>query len=111
MEKITKYRNYIKQIINEYGNYKPAYGHVQVELICDTENDHYQVVRAGWNGDTRIYGCILHFDIINNKIWIQYNGTEIDVANELVELGVPKEDIVLAFHAPYKRQYTGFAIN
>jgi hypothetical protein len=32
------------------------------------------------------------------------------MANELVALGVPKEDIVLAFHAPYKRQYTGFAV-
>lgn len=31
--------------------------------------------------------------------------------NELVEWGVPKEDIVLAYHAPYKRQYTGFAVD
>jgi hypothetical protein len=28
----------------------------------------------------------------------------------LVALGVPKEDIVLAFHAPYKRPYTGFGV-
>ncbi|HEX6384245.1 MAG TPA: element excision factor XisI family protein, partial [Anaerolineae bacterium] len=35
---------------------------------------------------------------------------EIDIANELVKSGVPKEDIVLAFHAPYKREYTGFAV-
>ena len=46
----------------------------------------------------------------NGKIWIQHDGTEIGVANELVEWGVPKEDIVLAYHAPYKRQYTGFAV-
>jgi hypothetical protein len=32
------------------------------------------------------------------------------MANELVELGVPKEDIILAFHAPYKRPYTGFGV-
>ncbi len=25
--------------------------------------------------------------------------------------GVGKEDIVLAFHAPYKRPYTGFAVD
>lgn len=37
--------------------------------------------------------------------------TEVGVANELVELGVPKEDIVLAYHAPYQRKYTGFAVN
>ncbi len=36
--------------------------------------------------------------------------TETGVANELVEMGVPKHDIILAFHAPYKRQYTGFGV-
>ena len=48
--------------------------------------------------------------IKDEKIWIQYDGTEIGTANELVELGVPKEDIILAFHAPYKRPYTGFGV-
>ncbi|MEH1983534.1 element excision factor XisI family protein [Nostoc sp.] len=28
------------------------------------------------------------------------------MANELVEAGVPKQDIVLAFKAPYKRKFT-----
>ena len=33
--------------------------------------------------------------------------TDLDIANELVALGVPKEDIVLAFHAPYKKTVYG----
>ena len=45
----------------------------------------------------------MHLDIIDGKIWIQHDGTEIGVANELVEMGVPKEDIVLAYHPLYKR--------
>jgi hypothetical protein len=40
------------------------------------------------------------------KIWIQSDGTEIGVANELVEAGVPQQDIVLAFKSPFKRQFT-----
>jgi hypothetical protein len=43
-------------------------------------------------------------------IWIQYDGTEEGIANRLVELGVPREDIVLAFHPPYKRPYTDFVV-
>ncbi|NEO03045.1 MAG: XisI protein, partial [Moorea sp. SIO3I7] len=38
-------------------------------------------------------------------------GTEIGFANELVKLGVPKTDIVLAFQEPAVRQYTDFAVN
>jgi XisI protein len=32
------------------------------------------------------------------------------VANELVEEGIPKEDIVLADRSPFIRQYDGFAV-
>ena len=47
-------------------------------------------------------------DIKDGKIWIQHDGTERGVANELVELGVPKEDIVLAYQPVYKRPYAQF---
>lgn len=110
MAKLDKYRNYIQQILKEYAGHKPSYGEVEVLQVFDTERDHYQVIHAGWDKDRRVYGCPIHMDIKNHKIWIQYNGTEIDFGEELVSLGVPKEDIVLAFQAPYKRQYTGFGI-
>ncbi|MEH2034454.1 MAG: element excision factor XisH family protein [Nostoc sp.] len=31
-------------------------------------------------------------------------------ANELISRGIPKKDIVLAFHSPFKRQFTEFAV-
>ena len=52
-----------------------------------------------------------HHHIIDGKIWIQQDGTEIGSANELVELGVPKHDIVLGFDPPNLRHYTDFAVN
>ncbi len=47
----------------------------------------------------------------NGKIWIQHNTTEIDIAEELVNLGVPKHDIVIGFHSPFKRQFTEDVVN
>ncbi len=111
MANITQYQIYIEDILKRYGQYKPAYGDVEVETIVDREHQHYELATVGWNHDQRICGYILHIDIKDDKIWIQHDGTEEGVANELVALGVPKDDIVLAFHAPYIRQYTGFAIN
>jgi hypothetical protein len=43
------------------------------------------------------------------KVWIQRDFTEEGVASELVDLAVPKTDIVLGFKPPYMRQFTGFA--
>jgi len=94
----------------EYAQYKPSYGDIEVQAILDAENDHYQLVNVGWNGNRRIHGCVLHIDIKNGKIWIQHDGTENGIADELTRLGVPKEQIVLAFHSLYKRQFTGFAV-
>lgn len=82
----------------------------KVQLIFDTERDRYQVVHLGWEQQKRVYGCVIHVDIKDGKIWIQRDRTEIGVANELVAAGVSKEDIVLAFKSPYLRQFTEFAV-
>lgn len=50
-------------------------------------------------------------DLKGDKIWIQRDGTEIGIANQLLDAGVAKQDIVLGFQAPYKRQFTEFAID
>ena len=104
------YRTFIEQILREYGQYKPNYGEVDLQLVLDRERDHYHLMSVGWDGYERIRGSILHIDIKDGKIWIQHDGTEEGIANRFLEWGVPPQDIVLAFHAPYKRKYTGFAV-
>ena len=82
---------------------------LETDLIFDVDRDRYQVVHVGWSNKRRVYGCILHLDIKDGKIWIQYDGTEGGIALELVDHGV-QHDIVLAFHSPFKRQFTEFAV-
>ena len=103
MEKIEKYRTYIEQLLTKYGSYKPAHGDVERQLLFDRERDHYQLCICGWEDSQRVRGCLLHLDLKQGKIWIQHDSTESNIATELVTLGVPKEDIVLAFHPPYLR--------
>jgi len=55
------------------------------------------------------YCTLISIDIKGEKIWIQHNGTESGIADELVLPGIPKSDIVMGFQAPYKRKPTGFA--
>ncbi|MEZ5449791.1 MAG: XisI protein [Thiolinea sp.] len=109
MEKIDQYRQWVMQILEKYAQFKPAYGDVEMHLLFDKERDRYQLMTVGWRDYERYHGSILHVEIRDGLIWIEHDGTEGGIANELVELGVPKTDIVLAFHAPYKRKFTGFA--
>ncbi len=41
---------------------------------------------------------------------MQRDETEDGVTRELLEAGIPKQDIVLAFHPEDVRPYTGYAI-
>lgn len=47
---------------------------------------------------------------MDGKVWVQRDGTEDGIANELVQAGIAKEDIVLGFHKPAVRPYTGSAV-
>ncbi|MBD2411533.1 XisI protein [Nostoc calcicola FACHB-389] len=111
MGKIEKYRHLVKQILEKYASYKFSSAEIEVMPVFDLERDRYQVVSAGWKDERRIYGCSVHIDIKDGKIWIQHDGTEIGFADELVNLGVPREDILLAYHSPFMRQFDGFAVS
>ena len=111
MARIDEYRNHIEELLNEYASYKTPYGDIENETIFDRERDHYQLVSVGWDKNERVVGTSFHLDIKDGKIWIQQDNTDARIAEELVARGVPKEHIVLAFQAPYKRKYSGFAEN
>jgi len=110
MDKLDVYRQIVQEILTEHGKIQPVYGEILMKLLFDVERDRYQLLRTGWQGDRRVFGALIHIDLEDGKIWIQYDGTEIGVANELTEKGIPKTDIVLAYHSPFMRQYNGFAI-
>ncbi|MBL1199774.1 MAG: XisI protein [Nostoc sp. GBBB01] len=108
---LEQYRQYIKYLLSERqkrASTSRNYEEYEVPTIFDEQQDHYQLLYVGWRGNKRDFGCILHLDIKNGKIWIQHDGTEEGIANRLVEMGVPKQDIILAFHEPYVRQFTEF---
>lgn len=111
MDKIERYRQYILQLLTDKAKFSLSNKDIETQTIFDTKHDHYQLVHAGWQNQRRIYGCFLHLDLKDGKVWIQHNGTEIDIARELVDLGVDKKDIVLAFHDPFMRQFTEYAVN
>jgi XisI protein len=111
MDKLAQYRIYIQQILNHYSQFRPIVGDTERFVSFDCDRDHYQLFTVGWNQYQRIYGCLIHIDIRGGKIWIQYDGIEKGVANDLIELGVPKQDIVLAFKSESMRKYTDFAVN
>lgn len=112
MDRINQYRQIIRLVLKDYVNISYANVDVQNQSAFDPETDQYIIISVGWDkkNQKRIHGCLIHIEIKNSKVWIQRDGTEDGIANELVAAGIPKEDIVLGFHEPSVRPYTGFAV-
>ncbi len=111
MDTLENYRKIIQQVLIEYTKIPYAYGQIEIKMIIDRNSDHYLIMNMGWENKKRIHGCLVQVDIINSKIWIQRDGTEHGLANELVNAGIPKDHIVLGFHPTEIRQYTEYAVN
>ena len=109
MDTLESYRNIIQSLLTAYAAIPIKNGSIDCYTVFDTKQDHYQVMNVGWDGDRRAYGCVLHLDIIEGKIWVQQNMTEMRIAEKIVEQGVSREKIVLGFQHPNMRPYTDYA--
>ena len=109
MEKVDKYRQVIQTFLKDYVSVPVANGEIESYTVFDVADDHYQVMSVGWRGHCRVFGCVLHLDINDEKVWLQHISTEVRVGHELMAMGVAREDIVLGFQPPALRQYTEFA--
>ena len=110
MDTLDNYRKIIQKVLTEYSQLPYAYGELERQLIIDQSTNHYLLITIGWENKRRVHGCLIHLEIINDKVWIQRDGTETGIANELVNAGIPKNYIVLAFQPTDIRQYTEFAV-
>ena len=111
MDKVVKYRQLIKDLLNNYAS--PNMGDnkdLEEQLIFDDERGHYQLMSVGWQNNKRIYFCLLHLDIKNHKIWLQENSTDYDIVEDLIKLGVPNSDVVIGFLPTNVRKFTDFAV-
>lgn len=111
MDKIKKYQDIIIAYLEEYAKIIPAnLPDVENKVITDRQNNHFQLLRIGWQGELYVFTVVFHFDIKDGKIWFQRNITEREVVDDFMKKGVAREDIVLGFRPPYARPHSGFAV-
>jgi len=112
MDKLTHYQDVIKNILTEYDRIFAQVPDPDIDeiLMFDDERNQYLWFNIGWKDSRRIKAVSVYVRIKNEKIYIEEDWTEDGIATELLREGVPKEDIVLAFHEPESRKFTEFAI-
>lgn len=100
-KKVEHYKNCVKELLSSYESLRTE--HSQVELLFDDERMHYMAVRVGWTNRKRLHLCLMHIDICDDKIIIQCNNTEDVIVTELMEMGIPRQQICSGFLPPEVR--------
>lgn len=112
MDKPVAYAAIVREALSK----SPYYVHgsknkeIETELLCDDSTGQYMLLDVGWRDDKRTLHPLIYIRIKDDKIWLEEDWTEDGIADDLLRAGVPKDDIVLAFHSPELRAYSDFAV-
>ena len=98
MDKTIKYQEAILNLFEEYDRFWGHSGGLKNRIIADTKQNAFVMIAFGWqNEETYTHLLCFHIEIINGKVWVHENNTEALIVNELIEKGIPEEDIILGF--------------
>ena len=97
MDKLAKYRKIVKNIVERYGRFQSSVGNVETYSVCDETNDNYLVIDVGWLAFGRQHAMPIHIRLKEGKVWVEWDGTDQEIVQQLIDKGIPPEDIVLGF--------------
>lgn len=111
MDKLGKYQKIITAVLSDSAQALGSEPQAVIrQFIKNENNDNFVVLSLGWEDDKYYHSVVHHVQIIDNKVWIQQNNTDVDTAESFVKKGVCKNDIVLGFLRPYSRKVTDYAV-
>ena len=107
----TDVKKIVRELVLEIGAIDTQADNYQTAIVTDDEHGHYLLIKTGWYNNKRLYGPYLHLEVRDNRVYVQQNGTDIHIGQELNQRGIPREAIVLEFQMPFKREFSGFAVS
>jgi hypothetical protein len=110
MDKIKRYQDILIEFMEEYAATPYANApEVKNQVVADRERNHFQVVSVGWQNGRFVHDVIFHFDIVDGKVWVQQNWTEVRLEHELPRRGIALTDIIVGFVPTEMRELTAAA--
>ncbi|MFQ4136709.1 XisI protein [Nodosilinea sp. PGN35] len=90
-------REKVKQVISEYARLTPSHGQIRLDTVFDDTQNRYALMQTGWSQGRRVRGNLIYITLQDDRIYLEYDGMEQGITQDLIELGVPSDQIVLAF--------------
>jgi len=93
---LIRWQKAIKQVLSRYAHI-PHREAIQARLLFDDQQLTYVLIEMGWWQKRYLHNCLLHVEILNEQVWIQFDGTETGIWAELIAAGIEAQAIRLGF--------------
>lgn len=80
-----------------YAQLKPSHGDIRLDPVFDETRDHYALMQVGWDRGRRVRVNLICVTLKNGKVYIEYDGMERSITENLTSQGIPPSKIILAF--------------
>ena len=104
MDKLESYRRILRATVERHAAFQPANGSIKTHSVIDEAKGDFMVIDAGWSDQgRRVYDVVLHFRLAGETVFVERDNTDAEVVRELLEKGIDKSNLVLAFNeAPFQ---------
>lgn len=90
-------RDVVKQVIWRIAKLRPSHGDIRLDTVFDETQARYALMQVGWDRGRRVRGNLIYVTLHDGKVWVEYDGMEPGITQDLIEMGIPESRIVLAF--------------
>lgn len=93
MDKMTRYRQIIQQVLENYARAMSQGNQVQILPVCDTAHDQYLLISLGWSNKRREHAIVFHAQLRDGQLLLEDDRTETGLSDELLQSGILEEDV------------------
>lgn len=110
MDKLNKYKAILQEELEYHTKGRIANApELQHYLVINKEETDFLVLLMGWYKRRFRHNVMYHLQLKDQKVHIYCINTDVDIAANLVEAGIPQSDIIIAFRPEYLQEKSDYS--
>lgn len=93
--KLEQYRELVTHVLQRHAAMEAEPHNYESTVLFDTKNNDYRLVDTEILPDKRLDYVVVQLVLREGKVWIQRDGIEYGISQDLLEAGIPPSDIVV----------------
>jgi XisI protein len=94
MDQTVNYADILTKIVREESRLQPSLQPIKIVASCDQETGQFLLIAFGWENSHWVHSILFHARLADGKIMIETDMTEEGLKPQLIQAGIPEENIL-----------------